>query len=273
MIGIFEITEKTHAGDSYCYICYDDMHKFEKVVDSWYSGINWSTTSTAYALFNSLCTACGCTGSWLATTQNGYPVSNKIRATNLQGRTVLRLLTEIAGGFAYANESGVIVVKSYTASSPVKYLDEHRYFTCTKADYTVPAVDRLIVEKAYNGNNQYLTITKAGTTGQNPLLVKNNFFCYGVPDATLTTYFNNQFSKFYAYVPFSATCYKDFGINAGEIITVDGSQTIVMAKKITLSGVSFEATGGKERSEATALKSEMVSYVDMEAAHLSFITE
>lgn len=109
--------------------------KFETVVDSWYNSISWSSSTDAYAIFLSLCQHIGVTGDWYFGNKN-FPISNTLDAVNLQGRTVLRYLAEIAGQFCYATSTGSIKMEGFGGG--VGLLDNTRYFQMTLADYQCP---------------------------------------------------------------------------------------------------------------------------------------
>ena len=53
--------------------------------------------------------------------------------------------------------------------------------------------------------------------------------------------------KTISYVPMKFTTYKDFGINCGDIITVNSKTALIMKKSISSSGCSFECIGNKRR--------------------------
>ena len=63
----------------------------------------------------------------------------------------------------------------------------------------------------------------------------------------------------YNYTPCKIDLIKDFGINVGDIITVDGITTMIMSKSWDNTGVKLESTGNATREIASSQNSEILA--------------
>ena len=211
------------------------MEKANVVVDTWFQSASTWTNTTGINLFNSLMTHLGLTGSWQAGYQISFPVAKKFDGKNINGKTILRLLAEVACCNCYADANGVINIAPYTANATT--LDNTKYTRKTVQNFTCPAINKFTVQRDYSGDNQWYNITKTGTSGDTILKLSNSYFNYRLSDAQLTYYYADAFNWLPSYTPMTVECQRDFGINAGDIIQVDGVQTIVMSKRIYNKGV------------------------------------
>ena len=155
-----------------------------------------------------------------------------------------------------------MAIKHY-GTSTVKAFTTADYTKCTKASYVAPAPDWIQVAKNNNGDVWNYTTSGVGTTGTNLIKIVGNPFTWG-DDYTQTAaaYCFNIVGLGWipSYTPFSLHAFQDFGVAAGDRITIDGTSTIVMTKKIDASGVTFSSVGVKERSETTELQQQQIVY-------------
>jgi hypothetical protein len=198
----------------------------------------------------SLCTTIGVTGDSNFDASIATVNAKKFDATNLNGRTILHWIAQIAGGYCYADQDGVIRIRHYATSGSVASLTNSDYVKLQKANYTVPAPNWIRVVNDYSG-----TFTDF-KNGNNLIKISGNPFCYN--NSSLIAFVGNILQWMISYTPYTIQLLQDHGIKAGDRITINGTQTIVMEKKIQPSGVTLSTQGLQIRQENTQLQQENI---------------
>ena len=251
-VGVFnikEVTKSTHG--KYDVKAYDNISKFDIIVDSWIDSLTFPITLKD--MFTSLCTYCGCTAGSTTFTNYSMKVNDNFTGINITGRTVLGYIAQCAGGFAKANANGSIAITKFTTSSTT--LDRTKYKSFWYADYNAPVIDKVWV-----GQEDGDTGVTSGT-GNNVLNIESNPLLFANSASEIQTYVNNIYNvvKAYNYTPCKIELIKDFGIDAGSIITVNGITTMIMSKSWDNSGVRMESTGNATREIASSQNSEILA--------------
>ena len=251
-VGVFnikEITKSTHG--KYEVKAYDNISKFDIIVDSWINSLTFPITLGN--MFNSLCTYCGCTAYSTSFTNSSMKVKDNFTGINITGRAVLGYIAQCAGGFAKAYNNGKIQITKFTTKSIT--LDNTKYKTFWYADYSAPVIDKVWV-----GQEDGDTGVTSGT-GSNVLNIESNPLLFADSTSAIQPYVNTIFNvvKTYNYTPCKIDLIKDFGINVGDIITVNGITTMIMSKSWDSSGVKMESTGNATREIASSQNSEILA--------------
>ena len=251
-VGVFnikEITKSTHG--KYEVKAYDNISKFDIIVDSWIDSLTFPITLGN--MFNSLCTYCGCTAYSTSFTNSTMKVNDNFTGINITGRAVLGYIAQCAGGFAKAYTNGKIQITKFTTKSIT--LDNTKYKTFWYADYSAPVIDKVWV-----GQEDGDTGVTSGT-GNNVLSIESNPLLFADSTSAIQPYVNTIFNvvKTYNYTPCKIDLIKDFGINVGDIITVNGITTMIMNKSWDSSGVKMESTGNATREIASSQNSEILA--------------
>ena len=251
-VGVFnikEITKSTHG--KYEVKAYDNISKFDIIVDSWIDSLTFPITLGN--MFNSLCTYCGCTAYSTSFTNSTMKVNDNFTGINITGRAVLGYIAQCAGGFAKAYTNGKIQITKFTTKSIT--LDNTKYKTFWYADYSAPVIDKVWV-----GQEDGDTGVTSGT-GNNVLSIESNPLLFADSTSAIQPYVNTIFNvvKTYNYTPCKIDLIKDFGINVGDIITVNGITTMIMSKSWDSSGVKMESTGNATREIASSQNSEILA--------------
>lgn len=247
-IGRFKVKNIDKYKNIYTYTCYDYVNKFDTIVDTWYNGLTYPINLAT--MFSTLCTAVGVTGD---SNFDGYPAvvdAKKFNATNLNGKTILQWISQIAGGYCYADPDGVVRIRHYATSGSVASLTNSDYVKLNIANYTVPAPNwiRIVTDPsgAYTDRKE----------GNNLIKISGNPLCYNCNSTV--TYAKNILGWMVSYVPYTIQLLDDKGIKAGDRITINGIQTLVMEKKIQPSGVVLTTNGQEVRQENTELYQESI---------------
>ena len=251
-VGVFnikEITKSTHG--KYEVKAYDNISKFDIIVDSWIDSLTFPITLGN--MFSSLCTYCGCTAYSTSFTNSSMKVKDNFTGINITGRAVLGYIAQCAGGFAKAYNNGKIQITKFTTKSIT--LDNTKYKTFWYADYSAPVIDKVWV-----GQEDGDTGVTSGT-GNNVLSIESNPLLFADSTSAIQPYVNTIFNvvKTYNYTPCKIDLIKDFGINVGDIITVNGITTMIMSKSWDSSGVKMESTGNATREIASSQNSEILA--------------
>lgn len=267
LIGHFIIVKVEVSKEHYSYTCYDNVYKLNKIVDSWWAGytIDTSHQKTLAQIFTAVCTECGvsCNPSFDASI--AYVAHKNFNATNLTGRTLCKWITQCAGGFCYANASGVINIGKYTSQS--HSLDPTKYSSLNMSNYEVPRIGTLTYQSNSNGDTATVV-----TTGSGIMKVMSNPLMW---ESGVQPFLGNMIADPGGWLPVYRPCtikaYEDYGVNVGELITFsDGSNSYVGAifeKRMSANGVQFSSTGNEVRNENTELLQEQIDYIPWSAAN------
>ena len=251
-VGVFnikEITKSTHG--KYEVKAYDNISKFDIIVDSWIDSLTFPITLGD--MFSSLCTYCGCTAYSTSFTNSTMKVNDNFTGINITGRAVLGYIAQCAGGFAKAYNNGKIQITKFTTKSIT--LDNTKYKTFWYADYSAPVIDKVWVGQE-DGD-----VGVTSGTGKNVLNIESNPLLFADSASAIQPYVNTIFNvvKAYNYTPCKIDLIKDFGINVGDIITVNGITTMIMNKSWDSTGVKLESTGNATREIASSQNSEILA--------------
>ena len=251
-VGVFnikEITKNTHG--KYEVKAYDNISKFDINVDSWIDSLTFPITLGN--MFSSLCNYCGCTAYSTVFTNYTMQVQDNFTGINITGRAVLGYIAQCAGGFAKAYTNGKIQITKFTKKSIT--LDKTKYKTFWYADYSAPVIDKVWV-----GQEDGDTGVTSGT-GSNVLNIESNPLLFADSTSAIQPYVNTIFNvvKAYNYTPCKIDLIKDFGINVGDIITVNGITTMIMNKSWDNTGINMESTGNATREIASSQNSEILA--------------
>lgn len=246
------VQEKTNT-KIYTYTCYDNVGKFDTIVDAWYNSISFSTSKTLQTLYSSLCSYLGLSCDSIAGINGAATILTKpFEVTNLNGKTMLGWIAQIVGGYAYAKVDGTIAMRrlSGTSAKSITYVD---YTKKQIASFTVPHPNHIIVVKNSKGE------TYSTGSGSPTLKISGNPLCYDSQNTL--PYINNLIgtTMISDYTPMTINLLEDKGINAGDRITVDGTATYVFQKKMDKNGVTFISSGQQAREEDTELQNDFLT--------------
>jgi len=178
------------------------------------------------------------------------PFNNLLPSSGITYRNLLEFISEACGGFMYCNTDGNVTVGNYTSTDI--FLNSSDYATKETANYTVPVLDNLRVFI-----NEYNSKYFEFGLGANDYFITGNPLMYTIndDDTTLKGYLEELYDEInlVEYVPMKIKTYSNpYNIKVGDIIWVDGKQTIVMSMDISSSGYAFQSTGPKERKRPVA---------------------
>lgn len=134
-LGKFYVAEATWTQKSVELTCYDSTMKLDKEfsVDDIDFGSNTSNITTIYNVINTICTKCGIDCGETPTSITG---NIKVPSVISTCREMISYIAEYAGGFAYADRSGALRIKTFSSpsSTPETAIPRTDYFKLSFSD-------------------------------------------------------------------------------------------------------------------------------------------
>lgn len=243
LVGKFNTKEIDRVDEhSVKIVGYDEVSLFDIYVDDWINSVTWPMTLKD--MFQSLCSYCGAKFISTDFTNSNFIVKDNFTGINTTGRQVLGYIAQAAASFIYANANGIITIKQYSETGTA--IDKTKYTTAVVSDYVTPLINKLTIQMTEND----LGISSGD--GDVVYKITNNPLFYTENEDEIRTAADHIFSviKQVNYTPCTISLLEDYGINCGDIITLDGKSTYIMTKSITPEGVELTSLGTKDR-EAT----------------------
>lgn len=228
--------------------------KCEKFVDEFIANYTFPTTLRDF--FGALCAELGVTGSIDTGLVNaGFSFGDNFEAINITGRQLLQYIAEMSCGFIKAKPDDTIILTTYNT----KELDltNSQYTNTSIANYSVDKVEGLTVRTTEDDYG-----VSAGSLEGNRYIIENNPLFYAQSDDEIQAPVNNIYNKLKAitYTPADIELLQDFGIECGDIITLNGKTFYVMEKELSASGCKLKCFGNKVRAkQESGINSDIVA--------------
>lgn len=241
--GTYYIKDISKSGNKATLTAYDCISLLDEVADAWVSTLSYPITLTR--IINSMGNKVGLSISSIASLNRAsYTVYNNFMTSNITYRQILQYIAEIlnVNFIADLSQTNNITYKAYTSTTVV--IDNSKYIKLTMSDYEIEPIDKVQIQSTFDD------IGYVAGTGTNAYIVTENpLFFTSEKQSTITTIASQLLGelKTIKYTPMKFSTYKDFGINCGDIITVNGKTCYVMKKSIKSSGCEFECVGNKRR--------------------------
>lgn len=241
--GTYYIKDISKRGNKATLTAYDCISLLDEVADAWVSTLSYPITLTR--MINSMGNKVGLSISSIASLNRAsYTVYNNFMTSNITYRQILQYIAQIlnVNFIADLSQTNNITYKAYTSTTVV--IDNSKYIKLTMSDYEIEPIDKVQIQSTFDD------IGYVAGTGTNAYIVTENpLFFTSEKQSTITTIASQLLGelKTIKYTPMKFSTYKDFGINCGDIITVNGKTCYVMKKSIKSSGCEFECIGNKRR--------------------------
>lgn len=241
--GTYYIKDISKRGNKATLTAYDCISLLDEVADAWVSTLSYPITLTR--MINSMGNKVGLSISSIASLNRAsYTVYNNFMTSNITYRQILQYIAQIlnVNFIADLSQTNNITYKAYTSTTVV--IDNSKYIKLTMSDYEIEPIDKVQIQSTFDD------IGYVAGTGTNAYIVTENpLFFTREKQSTIATIASQLLGelKTIKYTPMKFSTYKDFGINCGDIITVNGKTCYVMKKSIKSSGCEFECIGNKRR--------------------------
>jgi hypothetical protein len=244
--GIFTVKTVVKSGHKLEVSAYDNMHKFDIVIDEWLS--EQTFPMSYFGFVYALSGHCGVKLESINIFDYSYELEQNFSTPGITGRMALSYASEMAGTFAYilsGNTSGRGKLCLSQISDSGVELDRSMYRTAKVAEYTTLPTDKVQIRTSEND------IGVIVGNGDNPLIVENNPLLYTSSAERITPVANALLERMAAvtYVPATVELFRDYGIDTGQYYYINGTKSLVMSKTMKPGGVTFTCTGTAKRSQ------------------------
>ena len=241
--GTYYIKDISKRGNKATLTAYDCISLLDEVADAWVSTLSYPITLTR--MINSMGNKVGLSISSIASLNRAsYTVYNNFMTSNITYRQILQYIAQIlnVNFIADLSQTNNITHKAYTSTTVV--IDNSKYIKLTMSDYEIEPIDKVQIQSTFDD------IGYIAGTGTNAYIITENPLLFTSEKQSTITSITSQLLdelKTIKYTPMKFSTYKDFGINCGDIITVNGKTCYIMKKSIKSSGCDFECIGNKRR--------------------------
>ena len=241
--GIFTVKTVVKSGHKLEVTAYDNMSKFDIIVDEWLSGLTFPTN--ALTLIVQLCDRCGVQLGSISLANSNYTIEENFGASGITGRQILAFIAEMNASFAFM-QNDKLSFKPLSESNV--QLDRSMYRTAKIAEYDVLQVDKVQIRVSEND------IGVVYGTGNNAYIVENNPLLYTSSSTLLNPVAIGLYNRLSAvtYTPATVELFRDYGIDTGQYYTINGVRSLVMSKTMKSSGVTLTCSGAAKRSQAVS---------------------
>lgn len=254
LIGRFWLDDVKYKRKTASIKAYDAIVTKDIYIDEFIKQTTFPISLTNF--FHSLCEFCGVVGVIKGNLANrNFAFADNFQAINIPARQIFQYIAEMAGGFIHVNAEGQVELTTYSATGTA--LDNTQYVSYDKSRYNTHEISGLTVRV----NTDDLGVS-TGDIETNRYIVENNplFYCQSENEISGAVSALNNALKGKIYTPAKIELLQDFGINCGDIITVNGDTVYVMKKNITASGVTLECVGQEYRDkEPTSINSDIIA--------------
>ena len=238
--GKFRVVDIKKNKNKATIIGYDLMYDLEKNADEWIASLTYPISLKD--MISSMATKIGMTINIPADENNfNLTVKQNFITKNVTYRQILGYIGQLTNTF-FIHYWGAIEGRKYTTNSTV--IDNSKYINITMADYIIDPIDKLQIQSTFDD------IGYVVGTGSNTYIITENPLVFSsendIQVKLIALYMLDEL-KTITYTPMKFSTYNDFGIEIGDILTINGKTCYVMKKTINASGCEFECVGNKRR--------------------------
>lgn len=219
---------------------YDNVYELEASADLWLASLTFPITLKN--LVSSMAVKTNITIRLPEDSFSSFTVNQNFITNNVSYRQILSFIGQLTNRFFVADASGAIEGRRYTANATV--IDNSKYISLTMDENPIDPIDRLQIQSTHDD------IGYVVGTGTNTYIITENPLVFSANKATATTTLATNLLdglKNITYTPMKFNTFNDYGIDVGNILTINGKTCYVMKKTIKASGCEFECVGNKRR--------------------------
>ena len=239
-MGLFTVANIKKNKNKATLTAYDNVYALEASADLWLASLTFP--KTLKELTNSMTVKTSITIRLPEDSFSSFTVNQNFITNNVSYRQILGFIGQLTNRFFVATTTGAIEGQRYTTSATV--IDNSKYISLTVDENAIDPIDRLQIQSTHDD------IGYVAGTGTNTYIITENPLVFSASKATATaTLATNLLDglKNITYTPMKFSTFKDYGIDVGAILTINGKTCYVMKKTIKASGCEFECVGNKRR--------------------------
>ena len=219
---------------------YDNVYALEASADQWLASLTFP--KTLKELTDSMAVKTNITITLPEDSFSSFTVNQNFITNNVSYRQILGFVGQLTNRFFIATTTGDIEGQRYTANATV--IDNSKYISLTMDENPIDPIDRVQIQSTHDD------IGYVAGTGTNTYIITENPLVFSANKATATTTLATNLLdglKNITYTPMKFSTLNDYGIEVGDILTINGKTCYVMKKTIKASGCEFECVGNKRR--------------------------
>lgn len=243
--GSFKVAEIKKTKNKATITAYDKVYDLDANADLWLASLTFPMTLKE--LTDSMATKLNMKILLPEDTFSSFVVNQNFITNNASYRQILSYIGQLTNRYFKWGGSGILEGMRYTESTTV--IDNTKYISLTMEENAIDPIDRLQIQSTHDD------IGYVAGTGTNTYIITENPLVFSASKATATaTLATNLLDglKNITYTPMKFSTFKDYGIDVGAILTVNGKTCYVMKKTIKASGCEFECVGNKRRETQKA---------------------
>ena len=219
---------------------YDNVYELEASADLWLASLTFPITLKN--LVSSMAVKTNITIRLPEDSFSSFTVNQNFITNNVSYRQILSFIGQLTNRFFVADASGAIEGRRYTANATV--IDNSKYISLTMDENPIDPIDRVQIQSTHDD------IGYVAGTGTNTYIITENPLVFSAQkenDTALLTARLLANLKNITYTPMKFNTLNDYGIEVGDILTINGKTCYVMKKTVKASGCEFECVGNKRR--------------------------
>lgn len=239
-MGLFTVANIKKNRNKATLTAYDNVYALEASADSWLASLAFP--KTLKELTNSMTVKTSITIRLPEDSFSSFTVNQNFITNNVSYRQILSFIGQLTNRFFVATTTGAIEGQRYTASATV--IDNSKYISLTVDENAIDPIDRLQIQSTHDD------IGYVVGTGTNTYIITENPLVFSASKATATTTLATNLLnglKTITYTPMKFSTFNDYGVDVGNILTINGKTCYVMKKTVKASGCEFECVGNKRR--------------------------
>lgn len=239
-MGLFTVANIKKNKNKATLTAYDNVYALEASADLWLASLTFPITLKN--LVSSMAVKTNITIRLPEDSFSSFTVNQNFITNNVSYRQILGFVGQLTNRFFVADASGAIEGRRYTANATV--IDNSKYITLSMDENPIDPIDRLQIQSTHDD------IGYVVGTGTNTYIITENPLVFSASKATATTTLATNLLdglKTITYTPMKFNTFNDYGVDVGNILTINGKTCYVMKKTIKASGCEFECVGNKRR--------------------------
>lgn len=239
-MGLFTVANIKKNKNKATLTAYDNVYALEASADLWLASLTFPITLKN--LVSSMAVKTNITIRLPEDSFSSFTVNQNFITNNVSYRQILGFVGQLTNRFFIATSTGAIEGRRYTANATV--IDNSKYISLTMDENPIDPIDRLQIQSTHDD------IGYVAGTGTNTYIITENPLVFSASKATATTTLATNLLdglKTITYTPMKFNTFNDYGVDVGNILTINGKTCYVMKKTIKASGCEFECVGNKRR--------------------------
>lgn len=240
IMGKFTVADIKKNKNKATLTAYDNVYALEANADLWLSNLTFPITLKKMVHSMSIRTDIIITMPNYSVTD--FRVNQNFFTRNVSYRQILGFIGQLTNQFFVADIGGNIRGNRYTDNSTV--IDNSKYISLTMDENPIDPIDRIQIQSTHDDIGY-----KVGM-GENTYIITGNPLVFSAQkeDDTLLLAHNLLANlDDITYTPMKFNTFNDYGVDVGDILTINEKTCYVMKKTINASGCEFECVGNKRR--------------------------